>query len=192
MKRLLLILILILSYQSLVNAQGIGEFKVEGMSVGESLLKFMSKKDIKKNDLKYYSNNSKFFTTNYNGKLNTYDVVEIMIKRNDSNYIIHTIRGGIFVKDLNKCLVKRDKMINDIRSLFKNAIFNSGKQEHYLYPNSFQYISQFTFDNSKHQYDNIRSECMIFDKKLIKKKNFANSLSLIVQSGIIVDWIDSQ
>jgi hypothetical protein len=162
------------------------------MSVGESLLKFMSKKDIKKNDLKYYSNNSKFFTTNYNGKLNTYDVVEIMIKRNDSNYIIHTIRGGIFVKDLNKCLVKRDKMINDIRSLFKNAIFNSGKQEHYLYPNSFQYISQFTFDNSKHQYDNIRSECMIFDKKLIKKKNFANSLSLIVQSGIIVDWIDSQ
>ena len=192
MKRLLLILILILSYQSLVNAQDIGEFKVEGMSVGESLLKFMSKKDIKKNDLKYYSNNSKFFTTNYNWKLNTYDVVEIMIKRNDSNYIIHTIRGGIFVKDLNKCLVKRDKMINDIRSLFKNAIFNSGKQEHYLYPNSFQYISQFTFDNSKHQYDNIRSECMIFDKKLIKKKNFANSLSLIVQSGIIVDWIDSQ
>ena len=51
MKRLLLILILTFSFQSLTKADDIRDFEIEGMSIGDSLLDFMSITEIK-NDLK--------------------------------------------------------------------------------------------------------------------------------------------
>ena len=47
MKRLLLILILTLSFETLAKADEINEISIEGISVGESALKYFSKKDIK-------------------------------------------------------------------------------------------------------------------------------------------------
>ena len=52
-KKLLLILILTLSVQTLVKADDIYDLEIEGMSVGDSLLDFFSKKKLKrKNFLK--------------------------------------------------------------------------------------------------------------------------------------------
>jgi len=42
MKRLLLILILIFSFQSLTKADDIRDFEIEGISVGDSLLDYFS------------------------------------------------------------------------------------------------------------------------------------------------------
>ena len=46
MKRLLLILILTFSFQSLTKADDIRDFEIEGMSVGDSLLDHFSEKNI--------------------------------------------------------------------------------------------------------------------------------------------------
>ena len=46
MKRLLLILVLTLSFQSIAKADDIRDFQIEGMSIGDSLLINMSKKEI--------------------------------------------------------------------------------------------------------------------------------------------------
>ena len=43
MKKLLLIIILTISFQSLANADDIRDFEIEGLSIGQSLLNFMSK-----------------------------------------------------------------------------------------------------------------------------------------------------
>ena len=43
MKRLLLILILTLSFQTLTKADDIRDFEIEGMSIGDSLLDFFNK-----------------------------------------------------------------------------------------------------------------------------------------------------
>ena len=48
MKRLLLILFLTFSFQSFTNAEDIRNFQIEGMSVGDSLLDYMTKNEIKK------------------------------------------------------------------------------------------------------------------------------------------------
>ena len=48
MKRLLLILILTISFQSWIKADDIRDFQIEGMSIGDSLLDFYSKKKINK------------------------------------------------------------------------------------------------------------------------------------------------
>ena len=48
MKRLLLILILTFSFQSLTKADDIRDFQIEGMSIGDSLLDYFSEKEISK------------------------------------------------------------------------------------------------------------------------------------------------
>ena len=46
MNRLLLILILTLSFQTLTKADDIKDFQIEGMSIGDSLLDFFSEDEI--------------------------------------------------------------------------------------------------------------------------------------------------
>ena len=62
MKRLLLILILMLSFQTLTKANDIRDFEIEGMSVGDSLLDYVTKEEI--NNLDYYwypKKNTKYY-----------------------------------------------------------------------------------------------------------------------------------
>ena len=47
MKRLLLILILTFSFQSLTKADDIRDFEIEGMSIGDSLLNYFTKDEVK-------------------------------------------------------------------------------------------------------------------------------------------------
>tara|TARA_Y100001935_G_C17060156_1_gene386336 strand:- start:67 stop:645 length:579 start_codon:yes stop_codon:yes gene_type:complete len=192
MRIILAVLFLILSLQSWTKADDIRDFELEKLGVGDSLLKFMTKKQIQNNDLKYYPSNSKFYTVAYTGNLQNYDAIEVMLKRNDKNFKIYMIRGGIFVKNLKECQPLRDNIVMEIKSIFSNPIYQSGKQEHYLYPNSFQYISQFMFNDSAHKYDNIRVSCYIFDEDTKKKHNFGDNLSVIVQSGIAGEWIENR
>ena len=49
MMRLLLILILTFSFNTLIKADDIRDFQIEGMSIGDSLLDFYSETEIKKN-----------------------------------------------------------------------------------------------------------------------------------------------
>ena len=46
MKRLLLILILTFSFQTLTKADDIRDFQIEGMSIGDSLLDYFSEDEI--------------------------------------------------------------------------------------------------------------------------------------------------
>ena len=46
MKRLLLILILTLSFQTLTKADDIRDFEIEGMSIGDSLLNLFSEEEL--------------------------------------------------------------------------------------------------------------------------------------------------
>ena len=54
MKRLLLILILTFSFQTLTKADDIRDFLIEGMSVGDSLLDFFSKNQIENKGVYLY------------------------------------------------------------------------------------------------------------------------------------------
>ena len=47
MKKLLLIFVLLFSFQSLTKADDIRDFEIEGMSIGDSLLDYFSEEEIK-------------------------------------------------------------------------------------------------------------------------------------------------
>ena len=54
MKRLLLILILTLSFQSWTKADDIRDFEIEGMSIGDSALDYFSESELIKNKKNFY------------------------------------------------------------------------------------------------------------------------------------------
>ena len=62
MKKLLLILILTFSFQTLVKADDVEDFQIEGMSIGESLLNYMDEniiiEKINSKSASYYPNRS--------------------------------------------------------------------------------------------------------------------------------------
>ena len=124
MIRLLLIFILTLSFQSLTKADNIKDFEIEGISIGDSVLDFFSKKDIKKNTWDYFKN--KEFTPlqfDYPKFAQTYDAIDISYKTSDQNFTIKALSGIIFYtdkKEINKCYKKMDDIVSDIRSLFSN------------------------------------------------------------------------
>ena len=188
MKKILTILILIFTLQTPSQADDIRDFQIEGMSLGDSLLDYMTENEIEMNKMNYDAEQeSKFYTISYTGKKTTYEIIEITLKKNDKKYEIYTVRGGFFIDDLTECKDKKNKIVKEIKSLFKNAIFYEGKQKHYYYKDSTQYISQFTFKPSNHESDNVRVECMIYGKKSKKKYGYDNNISVMSQSGVVFD-----
>ena len=106
MTRLLLILILTLSFQTLVKADDIRDFEIEGMSVGDSLLDYMTKKEINLSKRNYFEDQRKYYVVGKAKNLEKYEVVDLYLKTGDKNYTIRTI-GGMITLDLKKCLNKK-------------------------------------------------------------------------------------
>ena len=112
MKRLLLILIIIISFQSLSNADDIREFEIEGMSLYESALNHFSKSFIKNNEEDYYKDNKYKTATISSNKFEIYQQVQITYKSNDQKFTLIDI-NGIVDKNYKDCL-------NEIKIIAKN------------------------------------------------------------------------
>ena len=85
MKKLLLIFILATSFQTLVKANDIRDFEIEGISVGDSLLNFFSKKEINDNlkEVNYTSDSYLLFEIyKADHQLDQYDALMIHFKKN--------------------------------------------------------------------------------------------------------------
>ncbi len=124
MKRLLLIFILTFNFHSLIKADDIEDFEVEGISIGDSTLDFFSKDEIKKNTWDYFKN-KEFTPLQFDSPkfAKTYDAIDIQYKTSDKKFIIMGLSGIIFYTDKNKineCYKKMDDIISKIRSSFQN------------------------------------------------------------------------
>ena len=56
MRLFISVLVLIFSFQSLVKADDIRDFEIEGMSLGDSALDYFSEEEIQKNKQNYFKN----------------------------------------------------------------------------------------------------------------------------------------
>ena len=119
----ILIIFLVLFFSSSVLAEDISDFKIEGISIGDSLLDYMSENEIKKNmtDLYNYINEKKFITTGFFAKkTSNFDVIQVTLKINDNKYKVYGVGGNINPIDSAKCLKKQQEVDNDINNYFKD------------------------------------------------------------------------
>ena len=119
MEKLSIYLFLIFfGFPALSFAEDISEFKIEGMSTGDSLLDYMSVEEIKEN-VGFIYEDKKFTVSMYNKSSETYDVVAIEYKSNDKKYKIHGLQGLIFFKNnIEGCYKKQDEVEKEISSMF--------------------------------------------------------------------------
>ena len=101
MKIILIILISIFRFQSLTKADDIRDFEIEGMSIGDSLLNFLSKNEIE-NLRRNYVQGKDYYVVGIDDKLSTYQTTDVYIKTGDTNYTIRTLGGMIFYDNLTK------------------------------------------------------------------------------------------
>ena len=189
MKRLLLILILTLNFQSWAKADDIREFEMEGMSVGDSLLDYFNEEIIKnsysgaqypnKEFILYYFNNLPRFTI--------YDAVTVAVKANDKNYYIHDLGGSIyFPNNFKKCLNDMKKMEKDLNKIFANAEMYSGENKH-LYDKSgksIQVVIGYDFPSG----DNSQIVCINWSDKL-EKDGHVDELNFTIGTKEYSDFV---
>ena len=191
MKKLLLLLVLIFGLQSWTKAADINDFQIEGMSIGDSLLDYMSKNEIIDNGI--YGSDSKFFEVEYFGTLSMYDHFTLHVIRNDPNYLIHAIRAINIVDNKNDCLNSKKEIIKEMKKVFAGKELYETTQNHYYYKNSKQYVSQFYLGNKNTvESDLSRIECIIMGKKDLEKYgDTPNTLEVIIYTEKFAKWLES-
>ena len=124
-KRFLLILVLIFSLQSFTKADDISDFEIVGMSIGDSLLDYMSEKEIKEN-VGFVYEDKKFTVSVYNKSSEMYDQIGIEYKSKDKKYKIHGVQGLIdFPNNIESCYKKQDEIEKEISSMFTGTKKNN-------------------------------------------------------------------
>ena len=100
-------------------ADDISDFKIAGMSIGDSLLDYMSEEEIKENAINVYEDN-KFIVSVYNKSYEIYDDVAIEYKSNDKKYKIHGLQGMIYFRNnIESCYKKQDEVEKEISLMFE-------------------------------------------------------------------------
>tara|TARA_B100000029_G_scaffold502690_1_gene578388 strand:- start:3511 stop:4086 length:576 start_codon:yes stop_codon:yes gene_type:complete len=118
MRIFLTVLILIFSLQSLIKADDISDFEIEGISIGDSVLKHYNKEEIDKAHSMLLGEYKKllFFTN-----LTQYESLIIAYKENDKDYIIEGLTGNIIInQDINACYQEMKIMDKEVSTLFEN------------------------------------------------------------------------
>jgi len=125
MKRLLLILILTLSFQSLVKADDISEFEVEGISIGDSALDYFSKETLNKTKRDWFNNNEYSISVGLEtSSLKTFDNMQFVYLTKDSIYKLEGIEAIKFYKDnINDCYKLFDQTFLEVKELFSDVSF---------------------------------------------------------------------
>ena len=185
MKRLLLILILTLSFQSWTKADDIRDFQIEGMSVGDSALDYIDKEKIDNNIIPYFKDKRKYYIIRHVENLNLYDDLEIYLKSDDNDYIIKGITAGLYPDNLKECLKSKDDIVRNINSSL-TIEFKESNYNHHYYKNTVTYNSVATVKGGY-----IRIECIYFDLKDKAKHDVKDNLSIVSKSNEIEKWFES-
>ena len=121
MKRLLLILILTFSFQTLTKADDIRDFQIEGMSIGDSLLDYFTEKEINNASDNSYDT-TKFITRSFLLKeSDIYDFIQISFKPSVKK-IIHGINGVVnYENNFQQCHKPMKKIVSELTLLFPSA-----------------------------------------------------------------------
>jgi hypothetical protein len=203
MKKLLVLLfsIFLLSSPS-VFADDISDFQIEGMSIGDSLLDYMTEDEIVKEIERtkdwslHLQEPNKYAKVYLGGKFENYDYLGFYIKNNQPNqyvtnkneeYIIQSIFGHRdYIDNFDACLNKRDEIAN----LLSRSFPNTQKTEDFLIhggdPSGKSIIDAvyFNFDSGA----DVEASCYNFDEDFRRQVNWAEGLMIAIQTKEILEW----
>ena len=204
MKKLLILLfsIFLLSSPS-VFAEDISEFEIEGISIGDSLLDYMTEEEIlkqieKNKDIYYYLNEpNKYAEVFLNKEFPIYkNGLVFLVKNNSTNqyvtninekFTILHIRGMItYIEDFEGCIAKRDEIVEVLSGMFSNTqkIENVWTSIRDPSGNSIFDDVRFKFDSG----DEVIARCNNFEEIYRIQNQYSEGLDIAIETKEIYKW----
>ena len=187
MKKFLTILILTLAFQAPSLADDIGNFKIEGMGIGNSALDYFSEDQIKNNKRNYY-NNDEFFPSELANlpSFKIYDAIQITYKREDKQYKLHGIAGFIdFPKSIKDCNKKMKEIIKDVSELFSDTKKEKYKGKHEGDPFGKSIVIKTTFRLDS---GSIEISCNDWSKQI----GYLDTLRVSIKTREFITWLTNK
>jgi hypothetical protein len=172
-------------FQTVVKANEIKDFEIEGISIGDSLLQFYNKSELLEFSSSFYPNSKKYkMMALTDERFEKYDFIQVEFLTDDLNYIIHSISGVLNIK-IDLCLNKKEKIRKSIVNFLKDVEITDFKKNKHSnnYPNSYNYETSFLFKNK----DKIRLYCMDWSDS----SGFKDHLSLDLSTKEFRVWLNS-
>ena len=191
MKRLLLILILTISFQSWTKADDIRDFEIEGITVGNTIKQHISDKiflDRKKYEYKYKHT---FAVIGFiDAKYKTYEKVRFTYKPEDKKRTIYGIDGVIYFDGaLNKCLDLQKVIAADVKLGLKDYKLNDNIYDHWADTTKQSKVYQIAYDLPSG--DSLLITCFDWSKNLTKEKGWRDNLKVSIITKELADFLIS-
>ena len=200
MKKLLILLFsFFLLGSPSVFADDISDFQIEGISIGDSLLDYMTEDEILEEIERtkdYYSHLKepyKYLEIYTNKNLQTFDSLAFLIKNTPTSeyisnknekYSIVSIRGLIdFTEDFYGCIKKRDEIAEDLSKVFPNIQKTERNFESYI--STIVDGVYFEFDSGGVS----KVVCLDYEETVRIKNNWTDNLSVTINSAEVVSWL---
>tara|TARA_X000000950_G_scaffold255993_1_gene321107 strand:+ start:1283 stop:1861 length:579 start_codon:yes stop_codon:yes gene_type:complete len=186
-RRLIIYLFLTCFFQVQAKTEDIREFQIEGISIGDSLLKYVDLKQIKSNSSFHYTS-KKFGAYYLELEDSDYDGLQIDFE-NSSDYIIEGFGGKIFFKGnfMEKCLIKEKEILSSIKEILKSkAIYIDNGITPHDYDKSGKSVGSwhsFKFNDGS---GFINLECMDWSDEI----DFEDNLELMILSKKFQDFVN--
>jgi len=171
------------------------DIEIEGISIGDSLLKHLSKEEIIKeieiNKHAYNYLNDDFGEVYLFSNFDNYHHLSFLVKqKNDKNYIIYFIKGSIsYDNKLEECFAKREEIKKEFSSIYKNAKKNEHTLEFDWDPTGESVTHNITFYFDSGGYSEIN--CTKYKQSLKNEYGWKDSLQVIIGSEEVLDWFDN-
>ena len=178
MKKISLYVFLVLMWCNVGVAEEISDFELDGISIGDTLLKYMSEEEIisqQKESNKAYKNLGKqiFFEVYMGSTDNTIDFKSFFVKSNDKNFIIQAIYATkTYENNVDQCFTRLKKITKQYDENFKSLKKKSEKLKILYDPSGKSYLKRtiYKFKNG----DLIAIECYDFDESFQKDYGYQN------------------
>ena len=182
MKKLSTYLFLLLfSFQTPSWADDIQDFQIEGMSVGDSLLDYLTEEEIKNKEKYIYENNKFIAILISESSFELYEDVQIVYE--SSNKKIHNLEGMIYYeKNIKDCYNKKDEIVSELTEFFKNKV-KIWRQNNRKYQGDKSGKSKFSAVNFDFDTGgSVRVICYDFEEKISIEKGWPDTLTVSINS----------
>lgn len=191
MRIILFFLTLIFCFQSWTKADEINNFEVEGITIGDTLLRFYSEEQIENKSKPILYGGKKYYQWKQIYKTvdnETYDYVSLYYKADDKSFIIKKIAARIiFETNINECYALQKNIINEVDEILLNASKTPlSKEKMPNFPQGNSYQTTVFYDYKDGSYVGIW--CMDFSKD---DTNSRDRLSLVLNTKNYAEWLSS-
>ena len=192
-KNFLVFLILCLLLISPARANDIRDFQIEGISIGDSLLKFVDKNTIL-SSRKYTYKDSEFYSLDIWNKFKEYPVMQFHLKSNDNNYKIYGLSGALtfgkasvyYPESEKLCKEKKKSIEIEIARLFNNAkkYSEDGVGQGDYDPKAIRQETYFLLNDGQ-----VWLQCVTWGKTAKKKHNIMDNLRISILTNEFDNWM---